>query len=77
MIRKAIVSLAGIGAVLAIMGCSSTPPQYQGASPSLRSVSGAPDTKNSYVGMNFKFVLDQPGAYHRPQLNEVATASAD
>jgi hypothetical protein len=73
-----IVSMVGVCAILAIGGgCSSTPPRYQGASPSLRSVSGAQDTKTSYVGMNFKFAVDRPTEYHRPANSDLATASVE
>lgn len=64
--------------VMALVGCS-TAPQYEGASPSFRTVSGYQDAKYSYVGMNFNFVADQSTGYHRPidaEPTVTATASA-
>ena len=71
---KAVWRACAIAMALALVGCS-TSPQYQGASPSFRSVSGYPDTRNSYVGMNFNFVVDQPGSTYLHPGDPAAAAS--
>jgi hypothetical protein len=76
---KGVTWAFAIVGVMALAGCS-TAPRYEGATPSIRSVSGYQDMKYSFVGMDFNFVADQPGGYHRPigtdEPMSTATASA-
>ena len=65
-------AFAGIGG---LAGCQST--EYHGASPSARYFSEQPrESRDIYLGMNFKWSLDRPEAYHAsPALGANALAA--
>ncbi len=75
MSTRSVAAIAALSFVaVSALGCSSA--AYKGASPSVRSFTEAPQTRDMYVGMNWKFSLDRADDYHAPMdLSRASTAA--
>ena len=71
-----LVICGGLGAALAGGGCQTA--RYHGASPSARYFNECPrQVHEFYVGMNFNWSLEQPGAYHHAASPTVVATAAE